>query len=78
MKLTEKDRQDACGYIMEEACKAVYGDNYKEKGFRFDMQRMPITVREIIDLFIEWLKIKIANERTAKKDIVQIEDTQKP
>lgn len=78
MKLTEKDRRDACVYIMHEACKIAYGDNYKEKGFRFDIQRMPITVREIVDLFIDWLKIKIENERNAQKITVQTEDIQKP
>lgn len=67
MKLTEKDKQDACTYIMHEACKAVYGDNYKEKGIDFSLSRTPITVREIIDLFIEWLKIKIENEKVEQK-----------
>lgn len=74
MKLTEKDKQIACEYIMHEACKALYGDDYKEKNIHFDLRRTPITVRQIVDSFIDWLKIKIANERNAKKDIVQTTD----
>ena len=58
MKLTEQDLQNVCEYIMREACKTVYGEKYKEEGFVFDIQRMPITVRQIVDTFIEWLKIK--------------------
>lgn len=63
MKLTEKDKENACTYIMHEACRTIYGDDYKEKGVSFSLQRTPITVREIVDLFIEWLKIKIASEK---------------
>lgn len=74
MKLTEQDKQNACVYIMHEACKIAYGDNYKEKNLGFSLQRMPITVREIVDLFIEWLKLKIEDERNAQKTIIQTED----
>lgn len=69
MKLSEKDLQDACQYIMDEATKAAYGVNYKESGFSFNMRSMPITVREIVALFIEWLKMK-KDERDSQKIIV--------
>jgi len=62
MKLTEKDLQDACDYIMHEACQAAYGANYKDKGVRFDVMRIPFSVRMSIDLFIEWLKIRAKND----------------
>ena len=64
MKLTEKDLQNACDYIMHEACKAAYGTNYKEKGVRFDIMRIPFSVRMSIDLFIEWLKIRAKNKNS--------------
>lgn len=76
MKLTEQDKRDSCIYIMNEVCKAVYGDAYKEKDLRFDIQRMPITVREIVDFFIEWLKKRIADEK-ANQNIVEQAKTEK-
>lgn len=63
MKLTESDIQDACDYIMREACKTAYGDDYKEKGLRFNLARMPITVRQIVDEFIAWLKLRAKNAK---------------
>jgi len=67
MKLTEQDKQDACGYIMHEASKIAYGDDYKEKGMHFDLKKTTVTVREIVDLFIEWLKMKIESEKNNQK-----------
>ena len=58
MKLTEQDFQDACTFIMTEICKTNYGDNFVEKGYHFDLKRMPITVRQIVDTFIEWIRIR--------------------
>jgi len=63
MKLTEQDKQDACEYIMDEACKACYGLDYKEKGIHFRLDQTPFTVRESIDLFIEWLKIRAQEQK---------------
>lgn len=57
MKLTEQDLQDACQFIMHESCKASYGDNYKEKNIHFDLRSTQFTIRQLVDLFIEWLKI---------------------
>lgn len=66
MKLTNKDLQDACEYIIDEVCKAAYGNNYKERGYYFDRRTTPNTIRETVDLFIEWLQ-KRAKEK--KNDI---------
>jgi hypothetical protein len=71
MKLSEQDLRNACDFIMHEACKIAYGDDYKEKNLGFSLRRMPITVREIVDLFIEWLKKKITDEKTNQKIIEQ-------
>lgn len=62
MKLTEQDLQDACEYIMDQTCKATYGDNYKELDVKFDVCRIPFSVRTCVDLFIEWLKIHAKNK----------------
>ncbi len=58
MKLTEQDLRDACSYIIEETCVSEYGKDYKEKGLKFKLGETKVTVRMIVDLFIEWLKIR--------------------
>ena len=58
MKLAEQDLQDACAYIMDDICKSLYSEDYKEKGFHFDLRYTPTTVRQIVDTFIDWLKIR--------------------
>lgn len=68
MRLTEQDKQDACGYIMDRACKIYYGDDYKEKGVTFSLGRIPCTVRELIDLFIEWLKKRAKEQKEGVKN----------
>ncbi len=57
MKLTEQDLQDACQFIMHESCKASYGEDYVTKGIHFDLRSTQFTIRQLVDLFIEWLKI---------------------
>lgn len=61
MKLTEKDLQDACSYIIDEICKAAYGDNYEKNGFSFD-RSTPNSIRTTVDFFIEWLKIRASKK----------------
>lgn len=61
MKLTEKDLQNACEYVIDEICKATYGSNYKEKGFSFD-RSTPNSIRTTIEIFIEWLKIRASKK----------------
>ncbi len=64
MKLTEKDLQDACSFIMHEILKNRYGDEYAEKGFTFkSIDKTPTTIREIVDDFLIWLKIRIKAEK---------------
>ncbi len=63
MKLTEQDLQSACGYIVEQTCKAVYGVDYKEKGLKFDIRSTPFTVRMSVDFFIEWLKKHVQEQK---------------
>lgn len=63
MKLTEKDLQDACAFIVDTISKDRFGGDYVEKGLSFDLQRTPITVREIVDTFLVWLKIRIKSEK---------------
>lgn len=67
MKLTEQDKRDACAYVMDQSCKIYYGDDYEKKDIHFSIDRIPVTVRQIIDLFIEWLKIKIENDKLKTK-----------
>ncbi len=64
MKLTDKDLQEACDFIMQSILKNRYGDEYAEKGFSFkSIDKTPTTVREIIDEFLVWLKIKIKKDK---------------
>ncbi len=64
MKLTEQDLQNACSFIMNEILKNRYGDEYVEKGFNFNsIDKTPTTVREIVDEFLVWLKIKIKKDK---------------
>lgn len=67
MKLTEQDKRDACEFIMDQSCRIYYGDNYKDRDIHFSFDKIPVTVRQIIDLFIEWLKIKIENDKFKTK-----------
>ena len=63
MKLTEQDLRDACEYIMDQVCVSSFGENYIEKEIHFDIKKSPVTVRMIVDFFIEWLKIRHAKEK---------------
>ncbi len=64
MKLTSRDLENACDFIMHEILRNRYGDNYTEKGFTFNsIDKTPTTVREIIDTFLVWLKDKIKKEK---------------
>ncbi len=67
MKLGSKDLENACSFIMHEILKNRYGDEYVEKGFTFkSIDKTPTTVREIIDAFLVWLKIRIKEEKNTK------------
>lgn len=77
MKLTETDKQAACEYIMDQSCRIYYGDDYKEKDIHFSFDRVPVTVRQIVDLFIEWLKKKIQDDKTNQIAATKIENSQK-
>jgi hypothetical protein len=59
----EQDLQDSCDYIVDQTCRAAYGDNYKEKDLRFDMRYTPFTVRMAVDFFIEWIKIRAEKQK---------------
>lgn len=66
MRLTDKDLENACNFIMQEILKDRYGIDYKEKGFTFNsIDKTPTTVREIVDEFLIWLKIRIKKEKGA-------------
>lgn len=66
MKLSNRDLEEACEYIMQEILKNRYGDNYAEKGFNFNsINKTPTTVREIVDDFLVWLKMRIKKEKGA-------------
>lgn len=65
MKLTEQDLQDACAYIMDEACKTLYGPDYKEKGHHFTFIGTPFTMRMFVDFFIEWLRSRSTTQKTS-------------
>lgn len=57
MKLTEIDKRDCCEYVADQVCRSMYGDNYRELGIRFDLQRVPTSLRTIIEATFEWLRM---------------------